>query len=66
MICRKEPIATKDMKILLIQMIKIIEMNILYEKRYENCEYKILKHKDTLLKFQSNRLLHVTLSLNFT
>jgi hypothetical protein len=48
-------------------MIKIVEMNILYEEWYENyCENIILKHEDTLLKFHSNGLLHVTLSLNFT
>jgi hypothetical protein len=41
-------------------------MNILYEEWYENCEYRILKHEDTLLKFHTNGLLHVRLSLNFT
>jgi hypothetical protein len=40
-------------------------MNILYKEWYENCEHRILKHEDTLLKFHLNGLLHVTLSLNF-
>jgi hypothetical protein len=61
----KEPIGTKDMKILLRQMIKIIETDVFYEEWYGNCEYKILKHENTLLKFHSNGLLHVTLNLNF-
>jgi hypothetical protein len=51
---------------LLRQMTKIIEMDILYEEWYGNCEYRILKHEDTLLRFHSNGLLQVTLSLNFT
>jgi hypothetical protein len=54
------------MKTLLRQMIKIIEMNILYEEWYINYEYRILNHEDTLLKFHSNGFLHVAFSLNFT
>jgi hypothetical protein len=62
----KEFIATKNMKILLRQMIRIIEMNAIYKEWYGNYEYGILKLEDPLLFFHSNGLIHVTSSLNFT
>jgi hypothetical protein len=43
----------------------IIDLKIIYKEWYEKCEYRILKYEDPLLKFYSNWLLHVTLSLNF-
>jgi hypothetical protein len=48
MFCRKKSITIKDVKSLLRQMDKIIDLNITYNELYANVNMKIVKHGDPL------------------